>query len=253
MYINASPRVPPPAFRARAVPPIVLRRGVGAAGATPTTTQQLVGSLVGGANTGAGVAVSTGSKIAGGAAGALAMIAPFTGPAAPFLAAASAIVGPITKLFKGCGEPCEVATYYADTGQEAARMVFDRYFANAVRTRSMQAEAIRVLDAIGKWQQKGWTTDPRITVNAKVVRDSVAMAEESPMASCDPKSPNPGCTYWTAFCCAIAEDPGVVDDPAPTPSSVTAALSTPIAGVPVSELLIPAAVVLAGLFLVEAD
>lgn len=223
-------------------------------GDSPSFGQQLGTGLTSGTLLGVSTGISTGSAIAGGAAAALAAIAPFTGPAAPFLAAAAALIGPIAKLFHGCGQTCVQATQYADQAGAALEQLLHQYFTQPVRYRSSQVAALAYIDQVFGYVQTScgnpalgqagqncisqrlnpsachWTASaPAFTKNAD---GSYSFTPAGRAGS------GSWCFNWvTGYRDPVATDPGVVEDPpsqvvGSALSSVASALGLNTAGVP---------------------
>jgi len=100
------------------------------------------GTLPSAAMTGAATANMLGGSIKadiiGGAQAGLMTIAPFTGPAAPFVLAAASLIGPIASQFKGCGETCKQATTIANNAEAAAESLLQKWNATPVKYTSIQ-------------------------------------------------------------------------------------------------------------------
>lgn len=226
--------------------PMVLTpsRGVGAAA---SFGQNLTQGILGGTAAGVATGRSTGSKIAGGAAAGLAVVAPFTGPAAPFLLAAAAIMGPVASLFKGCGEKCNQATFCADTAEKAGDQLRRAYWGQPVRYRSSQRQAVAYMQQIIDWLTQCLSNPDLGDVGRKYFDQRLVRGAPAPWCYTADKT---GCDYFSAFLDPIANDPGVVDDPPASPDQVaTAILSGDVGGVDFSSLLLPAALIAAGVFL----
>lgn len=123
------------------------RRGLG------STTTKAVGGATSGATLGANTARQTGSVLAGTLAGGLAAAAPFTGPAAPFFAAAAGLVAPLTKLIQGCGKSCIEATRIVNEAEPRLKALRDEYLNSPTRTVAMQAATLEYMDEVFNWIQ----------------------------------------------------------------------------------------------------
>jgi hypothetical protein len=78
------------------------------------------------------------ADIVGGAQAGLMTVAPFTGPAAPFVLAAASLIGPIAAQFKGCGQTCKDATTIANNAETAAESLLQQWKAVPVKYKSIQ-------------------------------------------------------------------------------------------------------------------
>ncbi len=95
---------------------------------------------------GLGSDLSVGS---GEAAGVLTSIAPFTGPAAPFVAAAgaaAALVSQVAQLFSGCGVTCTEATSIVNQAEPYFEQNVQNYLSNPNRTTCDQQTALAAFD-----------------------------------------------------------------------------------------------------------
>jgi hypothetical protein len=165
--------------------------------------------------------------------------APFAGPAAPFLIAASALVAPIGQMFAGCGQSCVVTSQMANQAQAGLEGLKSAYFALPVHYASAQAGTLAYMDQIFNWLRQA-CGNPQMgsagvnCINQRLVRGAPA-----------PWCPNPGhvgCDWITAYRDAVSNDPAVVPDPSPV-SPVVAALGLPsgtLGGFQISDLVLPA-------------
>lgn len=97
---------------------------------------------IGGGNTG---------SIVGGIQAGLMTAAPFTGPAAPFVLAAAALIGPVASMFKGCGSSCTQATTIANNAEAAAESLLQRYNAQPVKYYSIQQAYLAAQEDVWKY------------------------------------------------------------------------------------------------------
>ena len=100
--------------------------------------QTLPSAAMSGAATANMLGGSTGADIAGGIQAGLMAVAPFTGPAAPFVLMAAQMVAPIAKMFAGCGATCKEATTIANNAEDAANKLLDQWNAVPVKYKSIQ-------------------------------------------------------------------------------------------------------------------
>ncbi len=193
---------------------------------------------------GASTAISTGSQIAGGIAGALAAIAPFTGPAAPFLAIAAGLVGPIAKMFAGCGSTCTQATQFANQAASALDQMKAAYFAQPVRYKSSQTAALSYFDQIAGWLQQMCSNPALGAAGQRCISERLVHGGSAPWCP-----GGTGCDWITAYRDPIANDAGVVPDPpsaaiAGTVDSITNALGLgPSSGAGLPDWVLPAALI----------
>ncbi len=283
MYISSAYPSRLPARR----PPVLYRRSRGVGDYTLPTSTQIVGGATAGAETGAATAMSSGSNVAGAVAGGLLAVAPFTGPAAPFVAAAGAIVALAAKIFAGCGQTCVLATQYADQAGNGFDQILSLYYAQPVRTVSMQQAALQAVQQITSWLQQACSNPTLGAAGQRCISERLTPTGSppgcvtgygAPMTAGDPGyASGQGCNVYTYYINRIAGDTAVVPDSAVVASSSAAIAAAPgavptqsvlgqnflvpasvspagvaspatIAGVPIQNLLLPAAL-LAGLYL----
>jgi hypothetical protein len=260
MYIASSypsrPGAAPWRPRPRIIP-VPVFRGMGDYTAPDAT--QIMGGFTAGATTGAATAISTGSSVAGAIAGGLLAAAPFTGPAAPFVAALGLIVGPIAKLFAGCGQTCIQATTYANQAGNGFDQILNLYYAQPVRTVSMQQAALQNIQQIISWLQQACASPSLGAAGQRCISERLTptgtppgcvTSYGAPMTAGDPGyAAGLPCNVYTFYLKRIAGDTAVVPDSAvsSSPSSAAGGAIIPgtIAGVPVQNLLLPAAALLA--------
>ena len=221
-------------------PPVLYVRLPRGLGYTAPSSQQIAAGVVSGASTGAAAAISSGSNVVGSISGGLMAAAPFTGPAAPFVAAAGALVAAAAKLFAGCGQTCIQATQYADQAGQIAQQIHDLYFAQPVRTASMQQTALANVQQIIGWLNQMCSNPALGSAGQRCISERIVRGGTAPWC---PNPGNKGCDWYTTIVDPIANDPGVVPDPAGASllSSVGVNPSTTVAGIPLEKLLIPAA------------
>lgn len=155
----------------------------------------------------------TKGAILGGAAGALTTIAPFTGPAAPFVALAASLIGPIASMFKGCGTTCTQASAIADRSQQAANQIMARYKSEPIHYRSIQQAALAAMQDVMRYLQGACGS---ATLGAAGQR---CISERLDPNACFIKDDQGGChNFWIDYINPIANDPTVVPDPIDTSS-----------------------------------
>jgi hypothetical protein len=118
-----------------------------------SNTSNVFGGAAAGMTIGYQTAMQTGSKLSGAIAGGIAMAAPFTGPAAPFVTAAASLVAPLTRLINGCGDTCIQATNIVNEAEPRLRALRDEYLNAPVRTVQMQTAVLEYMDEVFTWIQ----------------------------------------------------------------------------------------------------
>jgi hypothetical protein len=177
------------------------------------------------------------------------------GPAGLIIAGAAAAVQALTALFtnvfSGCGQTCVEATRVVDTVEaQYLKPNLAAYFGQAVRTRSMQVAALQVFDYAWSMVLAG-CGDPAL---GDAGRRCIRERQRGGSAPWCPTGT--GCDWFTLYRDPIQNDPGVVPDALPVSavgSTFLSSLGVPagaaIAGLPVADLLLPAALVTVGLLL----
>jgi hypothetical protein len=180
------------------------------------------------------------------------------GPAGLMIGAAAAAVVALTQLFinvfSGCGATCVEATRVVDQVEaQYLKPNLANYFAQPVRTQSMQAAALKVFDYAWSMVLQGCSNPALGDAGRRCI------SERSRSGTV----PGTGGNWFIWYRDPIANDSGVVPDsavagsaPAPGASVGSAVLSivgldpsTTVAGVPVSDLILPAALIAAGFLL----
>jgi hypothetical protein len=164
--------------------------------------------------------------------------AAFTGPAAPFVAAAGAaaeLLGAIG-VGKGCGQNCITASEYANKAEALLKQNLDTYKSLPVpRAKSAQAAALSIFDQVWAGLQQACATVPG-AAGANCISDRQAGACKWTNAA--------GCFNWfTGYRDPISGDSNVVNDSAVSSSSQAAGGSVSVGGssIPVWGLLAAAA------------
>jgi hypothetical protein len=208
----------------------VRARRLSGMGATPA---QIATGVIAGTNIGASTAIGTGSEVAGGIAAGLETVAPFTGPAAPFVAALGAIVGPIASLFKGCGVTCQKTTQIANQVAAAAGQITAAYWAQPVRTASMQAAAVSSLQQLYSY----------------LIQNCQAIGGQGGQQCIADRQPGGKYDFQAQQIAPIQNDSAVVPDPSPVTAAATS-LGLP-ASVTGSSLFVPLAIALGAWLLLK--
>jgi hypothetical protein len=149
-------------------------------------------------------------------------LSPATGPAAPFVAAAAAVVALLGNLFGGCGQTCTVATQYANQAGSNLDQLKAQYFAQPVRTQAMQQAYIQACQQIFAWL-KQMCGNPslgkagqRCVAERLTPRACPSTLDDSNMGG----GKIPFCDYYSFYITPVQNDSAVVPDPV-TPSSTT--------------------------------
>lgn len=172
-----------------------------------------VASMIGAATAGYGAAVSTGSNIIGGVVGGMMAVAPYTGPAAPFIIGAASLIAPIFNLFKGCGDTCIQATEIANQAQDAIVQLNEMYWGQPVRYKSAQKAALVAFDNIAGRLYRLCSNPQLQQAGQRCIAERLVPGGTAPWC------PNPrhvGCDWVTMWRNPIANDSGVVPDLVPT-------------------------------------
>jgi len=209
----------------------------------------------GGAASIASVAMSnlpTSTKIESSIGTSLLTAAPFTGPAAPFVAVAGVAMELLATfgVGSGCGNSCVLSSQYANQAESIFQQNITTYFSlSAPRDSAAQAAALRVFDSI-------WTdlvtqcSNPSLGTAGKNCisdRQSGACKWKATADSPWPGGPAQGaCWNWfNAYRDPIANDPNVVAD---SVSSIASSAVSELASLPTWELAV-AALILAAVLL----
>lgn len=177
-------------------------------------THSLAAGIIGGGFTGASVALSSGSAVAGGIAGALTLAAGIAAStvagavAAPFLLAAAALVGPIASMFKGCGSTCTQATQIANAAEVALTQVRDHYLSLPIHYDIAQRGALAAFDAIANQMYKACSNPALGPAGQRCISERLVHGSSAPW--CPTGS---GCDWITTIRDPIANDPHVVPTP----------------------------------------
>lgn len=151
-------------------------------------------------------------------------IAASTGPAAPFVMAAIAAIGPAITLIKGlaqgCGQTCIQASNWANDVAKALEEVKRQYFAQPTRTVSSKVYALQLIDELFD-QLKQLCSNPalgdagRRCISERLVRGVRAKYCDQ----ANPPAPPGECNWLVFYRDPIANDNGTVADPATDPVS----------------------------------
>ena len=174
----------------------LMRQGLGAAAPTSTIVETSVGA-------------------------ALLSAAPFTGPAAPFVALAGGVSDLLAAIGvgAGCGQSCITASQYADKAQALMLQNLQTYMALAKpRAQSAQAAALSVFDQLWSGYETACATVP-----GAAGQNCIADRQEG---ACKYQA-NGACWNWfVGFRDPIANDPNVVPDSQAVGSTASSLLSS---------------------------
>ncbi len=225
----------------------------------PTFGQE-AGAVIVGAQQGASTALllggSTKADIVGGIQAGLFAAAPFTGPAAPVIAAIASIMGPIASLFKGCGVTCTQATQYADAAAQGFEQVSNLYWSQPVRTRAMQSAALSSIKAVMQQMYSACSNPQLGAAGQRCIQERLTPTGTSPGCVNTYRAPVPGghpgwaagspCNAYTYYINPITNDPGVQADSVVATDAVTGQTTLNVAG---AKLPMPLVLAGAGLLL----
>jgi hypothetical protein len=226
-----------------------------------TSSSQTISSI---ASTGASVTIST-----------LVALGTITGPIGAAIAGVVAAGMAIASLFKGCGQTCVEASNIANQVEQVLQQNLSQYMSAPVHYASLQAAALNNFNT-------AWAALTQACGNPQLASAGQNCISERQQGACSYKTTpggwqgstyvypgangsGPACWNWfIGYHDPIADDPTVVPDPAPATaggaitSTVSQGLtdigvspSTTIFGIPLSSLLLPAAIAVALLLLVE--
>ncbi len=164
----------------------------------------------------------TGSQYISAGGGTLLAAAPFTGPAAPFVAAAGAIADMLASfgVGSGCGQTCVLSTQFANQAEGQLKQNLAMYLAlPSPRPLSAQTAAVANFDQIWNWivQQ---CSNPQLGAAGR------ACISDRQAGACKWKDSSGNCFNWfSGYRDPIANDPNVYND------SLAAAAASPLAAV----------------------
>ena len=183
--------------------------------------------------TGLGAALSTTVESSVGSS--LLTAAPFTGPAAPFVAAAGAIADMLASfgVGAGCGQSCVLSSDFANQAEAQLQQNISNYFAIAPpRPASAQAAAVANAQTILNWIQQQCSNPQLGSAGQQCISDRMAggCTWKQTAAKLPPWGTPPvgACWNWVnGYLDPIANDPNVVPD---AQASTAASTTTPAAG-----------------------
>lgn len=200
------------------VPGRGIAHGVGRIGDDSEDKPYDPASTVQAAITGAGTALmlggSTKADVVGGIQAGILAAAPFTGPAAPFVAAIGALIGPVAAMFKGCGATCTQTTEIANSVQTATAQILQQYWAQPVRTVTMQQATIQALQQLYSY----------------LIQNCQKIGGQGGQQCVADRQPGGKYDYQAQNIVQIQNDTGVVADPveAGSASAVLSSIPTPL-------------------------
>jgi hypothetical protein len=185
---------------------MMLRVSLGA-----STTGTLVAGGAAGVTSGITEALATGSPLrgAGVAIGSTMMtLAPLTGPAAPFVAAAGAVISLLSNMFHGCGATCIQATEIANKFEQEFQQLKSQYFAQPIRTKTMQTAYLTAFDQTAQ-QMYDLCSNPQLgAAGQRCISERLIKGGSAPWCPT-----HTGCDWITTLRDPIANDTGVQPDP----------------------------------------
>lgn len=185
---------------------VPVRAGLGA-----TQSSNVWGAFaVGGASS--AVIAAQGGNSSQAIGGGLLAAAPFTGPAAPFLAAGGAAVTAFSSLFKGCGDTCVMATKAADAAAAATEEVVSQYWAIPTpRPKSAQRATLAMLDEIAAVLYQQCSRPELADAGRRCISERLIEGGTAPWC---PTPDHTGCDWITVHYRPIENDPNTFEDDA---------------------------------------
>ena len=179
----------------------------------------------------------TSTRIESSIASGLLSAAPFTGPAAPFVAAAGAAAALLAAMGvgSGCGQTCVISTKYANQAEAVLKQNLQTYLAQRPRYYSAQQAALGVFNAV-------WNDMVAQCSNPSLGNAGVRCITDRQSGACKSEwMTNGQCwNWWIGYHDPIANDGTVQPDPTPTVSSTVSDLTSSLGlqpGSAVSSLL----------------
>ena len=191
-------------------------------------------------------------------------LAPATGPAAPFVAAAAGLVGILGKLFSGCGQTCIQATQYANEAGSDLQNLYNQYFALPTpRYQSQQQAFIAAFNQVVAWLQQMCGNPALGQAGQRCIAER--LVQRACPSTLNDSNIGGGqidfCDYYSTFLDPVQNDPNVVPDPSPistsstiasTGSAISSLTQATIFGIPLTALALPAGLLLVA-FLIGGD
>ena len=221
-----------------------------------------LGVLEGGQRTAASIA-ATGASLTGVLVGVL-MAVPIAGPIA---AAVVAIGMALANAFSGCGETCVEATHIANQVEPILQQNLDTYMSAPVHYASLQAATLNNFVSTWNALQQACSNPQLAAAGQRCITDRQAGActwKASPggwsqdltgkwtYTGYGAAGSGSACWNWfVGYHDPIANDPTVVPDPSPVSSALSSLSSGSLFGLPLSSLLLPAALLAAAAFLLS--
>lgn len=149
--------------------------------------------------------------------GALAAPSAATGPAAPFILAAAALVGPLTSIIKGmisgCGQSCIEATKYADTAAVYLDKLKTEYLRQPQpRCREAQQATLQYIDGVFSWLEQGCMAVGG-DAGRRCIDERIRPGVDAPWCANSPDASKirtaNGCNWIALFRDPVANDPNV--------------------------------------------
>ena len=182
--------------------------GIGAAAMTGAATANMLGG-------------SVKADIVGGAQAGLMAVAPFTGPAAPFVLTAASLIGPIASMFKGCGATCKEATTIANNAESAAESLLQKWNATPVKYKSIQQAYLAA-------QQDVWNYISGSCQKIGGQGGQQCIADRQRGGKFD---------FFIHYVDPVANETDIVPDPVTASTGIASVLSGTVAGLPIPLIL----------------
>lgn len=178
---------------------------------------------------------------------------PVVGPLAAGAAAlATSVATALEGVFSGCGQSCVQATQFVNQAVALLQNYLSQYMAQPVHYASMQAQYLAIFDAT-------WARLVQLCEQPALGSAGKRCISERQRGGVAPWCPNPGhtgCDMFVTLRDPVANDPNVIPDPSPVSSLLSSAGSLPgsglpgsVGGVPIGDLILPAALIVWGLLL----
>lgn len=179
------------------------------------------------------------------------------GPVGAAIGGLIAVGSLIANMFHGCGQTCVVASQDADKAEQYLQQNLSAYQSSPVHYASLQAAALNNVDTMFAALRQA-CSDPNLgSAGQRCISERLVRGGTAPWC---PKAGHTGCDWFILYRDPIANDPHVVPDPSPVStaasgveSAVSSIASGTIFGLPISSLLLPAALVLGGVLLLGDD
>lgn len=201
---------------------MMLRVSLGDSNGNLPSPGQVIGGGITSAAGGISEALATGNPLRGAGVaigGTMMTIAPFTGPAAPFVAAAGAVVSLLSNMFHGCGITCTEATAIANQFETQFTQLKSQYFAQPIRYKSMQTAYLTAFDQMASQMYNACNNPALGAAGQRCISERLVKGGSAPWCPT-----HTGCDWITTLRDPIANDSQVQPDPAPVQGVLDSAL-----------------------------